>query len=767
MKKSLLASVFSISLHAATIDQVLVESLIEQANTQKRDDILYEITPEKATQLIHLFEVINSSSKENFDDIPDAIKQEYAVSAPLVLHGLLQAISNKKGEKTSDVKLLILDAGFRDVKTLEKKARLQIIGFLNRFFDKFLSFVEDQPHGEIVTKKTLQGIHPETELRYLNDCPENLDDFFLVNFSITLPFFVKGYESQFEKVLESSTLKTSAFGNLQNTLFLNLNKDSFPDVLNKVFPLPEACFNKISFSVDLTPQGLFHRATYPGHSRFKDRTIAAFNQSRYSESRIIDGGSSYSTPMVSNASLLLKANYPTFNAETVANILLASALRTFSLSFSKTNLVLDVVENGKESIFIDSSGVFHLELPFETVSGLYGRGILNFQNADYFAQMVSEQKLTAEELETNRKLLPIQQFENKNYLAVEPGSKWEEISLLLFLRKLSSDSFIKDQALPFLAEHRPSLSAKKQLKQPKLQELDLTLSNASTHQEVSDLLQEFSVWLKNNPKKANELIFSTRNAGIDLQDIKQEPFLETNITFFLEKAETLSDLQALYLVSKIRERTCSLEVRTHILLSLWKKSIDHYQSAFSVLCLFGEGENNVYERFFNSKFIKGFFDPIVDLLETNRDSLGEISNLFVDYMRDPEFSLSEKLLNKVTHDRFPTYALLSLLIDFIKLYKLEPLFETTQKLSSSGRLLSKALTLETPKERDALVFKEFELITPSEISGFMEDITKDYKLLFGIDEQEVGTEIKFYLAGLNQAFSEAKKMMLANKKELN
>ena len=759
MKKALLASVFSISLHAATIDQVLVESLIDQANTQKSDALLYEVTPDKATRLINLFESINSSSKEMFEGIPEAIKQEYAVSAPLVLHGLLQAISEGKGEKTSDVKLLILDAIFRDKKTLEQKAHLHVKGSIRKIIEAGLCMVSDQPHGEIVTKKTLQGIHPQTELRYLNDCPENLDDFFLVNFSITLPFLLKGYRGVVQKLSEKSFLKIVSTGNFQNS-FLQ-NSASFPDLLEYISRLSPVFFRRFLLITDLTPQGLLHRGTYPGHSRFKDRTLAAFNHSKYSETRIIDGGSSYASPMVSNAALLLKATYPTFNAETIADILLASALRTFSISFPKTNIVLDIVENGKEHMSIDSQGMLHLELPFETVSGLYGRGILNFQNADYFAQAILEQNLSLEDLESKRDLLPVRRFENRNHTAVEPGSKWEDISLLLFLRKLRENGFIQEHVLPFLQEHTPDLSAKKKIKQSQLRELDRALSKVNSQEEFLNLVRDFSLWLKDHPREANHFILSTDNSGLSISDIKESATLESFLGSPLP--ETKEEKQALYLISKIRARVISQKIRDEIELSLWKSSVSDVHSMLATLSLFLKMRNNEHERFFNSNFIKGFIDPIVDLLETNRDSLGEISNLFVDYMRDPDFSLSEKLLNKLTQDRFPTYALLSLLMDFIKVYKLEPLFETTQKLSSSGRLLSRALAIETPKKREALLFKEFELVSPSEISQFMEDIVKDCKLLFGKDESEVGTEIKFYLAGLNQAFSELKTTLTKHK----
>ncbi len=783
MKKYLLLSALSFSVQVPVLakdilptdslaqkistNPVLAETLLQSSITQNSVFKTFTLTAEKAQKLLTLHEFINTLPKETISQIPYELRKTYSESSPLYLHGILQALAQGLGEKTKDINILIPDYSFGEMKLHKDRVTLTIKDLASQIGNQTFSYLMPIPHGEIISKVALQGLQAHADLRFIQ-FPDAIEkDTFIIFMSSTLPMMAKTYHKNLEKIFASNTIRICSPGNSQDIFPTSAacGADGLLYSLNKKY------LSKNVYIVEVDSRGLLHLSTYPGdNAAFQQRTLAVSNRVQYNANLRLNGGTSFCVPLVSNAATLLKGEFPEFDAETISELLLASALRTFSIPFPSLNITIHVQDQGEDQIITQASGETEIFLSFERVAPLYGRGILHLENARFLAQKLHDNETTLETIETLRDSMPRQHFENDRLDPMDIESfQAESVSFLLFLKKLKDNLFVSQTLLP-LFETKEFAKSEKKLDHPKLSSVLKKLEKAASIGDISLIIQELGSWIEKNQVTVTESLTQIPNAGISIKDIQKKDLLDQALDKEIQTASSLSKAQAIYIIAKLKEKNLSQETKAKADLLVWKWSLSNFYTAKATYSIFFLNQTPLggeSERFVNSSFIKGFIDPIVDLLETNRDSLGEISNLFVDYMRDPEFSLSEKLLNKVTYDRFPTYALLSLLIDFIKLYKLEPLFETTQKLSSSGRLLSKALTLETPKERDALVFKEFELITPSEISGFMEDITKDYKLLFGIDEQEVGTEIKFYLAALNQAFSEAKKMMLAPKKEVN
>ena len=780
MKKYLLLSAFSLftsPVHYAkgifpetdlsikiASDPVLVETLLQSSITQNSVFKTFDLTPEKAQKLLVLHEYINTLPKETLGQIPYELRKTYAESSPLYLHGILQALADGLGEKTKNVNILIPDYSFGEMKLHKDRATLTIKDFASQIGNHLFSYLMPIPHGEIVSKIALQGLKARADLRFMQFPDAITEDTFIIFMSSSLPFIFIEFAKTCEKILKNNSIKLFSMGNTQSPFSEQVN--FIPDMLGYSFRKSD--LSKNMYIVEVDSRGLLHLSTYPGtNTAFQQRTLAVSNRVQYNATLRLKGGTSFCVPLVSNAATLLKGEFPEFDAEIISELLLASALRTFSIPFPSLKTIIHVQEHGKNRVITNDIGETEIFLSFETVAPLYGRGILSLQNARFLARKFHNNETPLEEIESLRDSMPKQQFENDRLEPMDITSfQAESVSFLLFLKKLKDNLFISQTLLP-LFETKEFPKSEKKLDHPKLSSMLKKLDKATSIENISLIIQDLSSWIEKNQKQVTESLTQIPNAGISIRDIQHKDLLDQALEKALQSASSLNDAQAIYTIAKLKEKSVSQEIKAKADLLVWKWSLSDFETAKAIYPIFLKQSElrGEYERFFNSNFIKGFIDPIVDLLENNRDSLSEISNLFVDYMRDPNFSLSEKFLNKITQDRFPTYALLSLILDFIKVYKLESLFETTQKLSPSGRLLSKALALETPKERDTLLFKEFELITPSEISQFMEDIVKDYKLLFGKDESEVGTEIKFYLAGLNQAFSEAKKMMLANKKE--
>ena len=701
MKKNLLSSIFVCSLQATTLDKILLESLVEEESQKAKVAHCLTMPKKETSSLLQTKVFLDALNEQTVAILPAHLLEQYSKPSPLQLHGMADFLATGAGEKTNDLKVLLLDHAFGKTDEHYLNATVTTENSLFQLFETLYEAynTKELPHGEMVSSIALQGLSCSADLRFVLDTEFDEKDFFAVNIATAVPNFPI-FESFFQMLRRlhetESLLKVCSMGNLNGPF--EIDSLCFPDAISHSL---EKDMHQL-YVVAMRANGLIDKSTSPGKNPILlNRTLAACSEVAYYNDDKEMHGTSFATPLVTQAATLLKGLFPELSSNNVADILLASAVRSISIHLKSLNIHLHIQEHGKEDLS-HVNGITHIYLPYSSLTELYGQGILSFQNAEFLARWFLENK--DRNLEKAREQLPKKIYENKSI------SRNEEEEILLFLNRIKGDPFIQEKVLPFL------------------------LQNHSFSRRTSE-------------------------RGLFLEDLINASTIEQDLTSRLSSAKQISELENLFEISQLYEFVLPESLKTEIQHKLWQSYIKtENPNYFSKAKILFSTSDHKYERIFNATFLRGIIRPFITLLDKHKNACGEITHLFIQYMKQDSLKFPENFLTKTDQDHFAIYALTSFLIDLLKIYKLEQKVSDVpaKKLSSSGRLMLKVLGFTIPKVRDSLLYKELEITTASEISEFIDNLTKDWKLVFGIEIPELGVALKFSLALLNQAFKEAK-----------